>query len=325
MSLADELAWTTATELALQIRRRKLSPVEVMDATIERIDRRNPSITAFVFTDWDHARKAAREAEAQVMSGAELGPLHGVPTAIKDLFNFKPGWPATWGGIRALKDYSPHLLVHCSPSGSRPRAPSCRQDQQPGHGIPRGLRQLSVRAVAQPVQHQRTTPAAHRAARAVRWPTACSPSPRPPTAAARSASRQPWCGVYGYKPSFGRVPNVVRPNAFAAINRFIFEGPISRSVDDAAPVAERARRPRPARSDQHRGQGRLPRARRDRSINGWKIGLQPRSRRLSGRSAGRQGGGGGGRARSRRRVRSSRTSSSASSASRRSSAISGAA
>ena len=37
------------------------------------------------------------------MSGAATGPLHGVPSAIKDLFDFKPGWPYTFGGVRAMK------------------------------------------------------------------------------------------------------------------------------------------------------------------------------------------------------------------------------
>ncbi len=43
-----------------------------------------------------------------------------------------------------------------------------------------------------------------------------------------------WCGVYGYKPSFGRVPLVTRPNAFSGTEPFIFEGPITRTVEDAA-------------------------------------------------------------------------------------------
>jgi hypothetical protein len=46
------------------------------------------------------------------MSGALLGPLHGVPTAMKDLFDFKPGWPTTFGGVRALKDFVPDF--YCS-------------------------------------------------------------------------------------------------------------------------------------------------------------------------------------------------------------------
>src|ERR1700709_2361656 len=104
MALADELAYMTATEMAARIRRPQLSPVEIVDAVIERIEERNPSINAFIFKGYDDARKNAEQATHAVMSGAPLGPLHGVPSAIKDLFDFKPGWPFTFGGVRAMKD-----------------------------------------------------------------------------------------------------------------------------------------------------------------------------------------------------------------------------
>jgi amidase len=98
MVLADELAYMTATGLAARIRRRELSPVEVVDAFIERIQARNDSLNALVYLGFDDARQRAREAEQAVVSGAELGVLHGVPTAIKDLFDFKPGWPSPGRG-----------------------------------------------------------------------------------------------------------------------------------------------------------------------------------------------------------------------------------
>ena len=102
MSLSDELAYMSAAELALKVREKQLSPVEVVDAFISRIEARNPSITAFVYYGFDDARRAAEEAEKSIMSGSDIGPLHGVPCAIKDLFDFKPGWVGTYGGIRAI-------------------------------------------------------------------------------------------------------------------------------------------------------------------------------------------------------------------------------
>src|SRR4051794_13391832 len=88
MSLADELAFTTVVELAGRIRRRELSPVEVLDATIDRIEARNPSLNALVYLGFDDARAAARDAERALTSGSPVGLLHGVPAAIKDLFDF---------------------------------------------------------------------------------------------------------------------------------------------------------------------------------------------------------------------------------------------
>src|SRR4029450_13531301 len=104
MALSDELAYVSATELALRIRRRDLSRVEVVDAFLARIEARNPSINAFVYFGFEDARQRAKQAEQDLMSGAAIGSLHGVPTAIKDLFDFKPGWVSTFGGVRALKN-----------------------------------------------------------------------------------------------------------------------------------------------------------------------------------------------------------------------------
>ena len=62
MALSDELAYMTATELAMRIRRRQLSPVEVVEAFIARIQQRNPSLNAFVYFGFDDARKRAKAA-----------------------------------------------------------------------------------------------------------------------------------------------------------------------------------------------------------------------------------------------------------------------
>ena len=83
--LSDELAYVSAHELATRIRRRDLSPVEVVEAFIRRIEARNPSLNAFVYLGFDSARAKAREAEGALMAGEQLGPLHGVPSALKDV------------------------------------------------------------------------------------------------------------------------------------------------------------------------------------------------------------------------------------------------
>ena len=101
---SENLGYTSAAELAGMIRRRQISPVEVMDRTIARIEQRNPSLNALIYLAFDEARAEARKAERAVMTGEALTPLHGVPAAMKDLFDFKPGWPTTFGGVRALKD-----------------------------------------------------------------------------------------------------------------------------------------------------------------------------------------------------------------------------
>jgi len=85
MDLGDELNWRPATELARLIRRKALSPIELLQTHLQAIERLNPKINAICALAAESAMAAARHAEQIVMSGDEVGLLHGVPIGIKDL------------------------------------------------------------------------------------------------------------------------------------------------------------------------------------------------------------------------------------------------
>src|SRR5688572_30680221 len=80
----DELCFTPATELATQIRRRQLSPLEITRAVLARIEQVDPALNSYVLVHAERALDQARRAEQAVMDGEPLGPLHGVPVSIKD-------------------------------------------------------------------------------------------------------------------------------------------------------------------------------------------------------------------------------------------------
>src|SRR5438067_5343413 len=96
--MTDDLAYTSAAELARLIAARKMSPVEAMDAVLERVERAQPALNAFITVCDEAARAAAKAAEAAVMRGDALGPLHGVPFAVKDLVN-TVGVRTTFGSV----------------------------------------------------------------------------------------------------------------------------------------------------------------------------------------------------------------------------------
>jgi amidase/aspartyl-tRNA(Asn)/glutamyl-tRNA(Gln) amidotransferase subunit A len=229
----DELAFTSATELADRIRRRELSPVEVVDATIARIDERNPSLNAIVYQGFDEARERARAAEAAVVAGGELGPLHGVPTAIKDLFDFKPGWPATFGGIRALKDFRPGWVCAFAERIERAGAIVVGKTNSPVMGFRGTCDNYLFGPSRNPFDTARNTGGSSGGSAAA---VADGLLPLAEGTDGGGSIRIPasWCGVYGYKQSFGRVPFITRPDAFMSLNPFLFEGPITRTVADAA-------------------------------------------------------------------------------------------
>jgi hypothetical protein len=92
--VVNDLHWMTVAEAASAIAARKLSPVELMKALLERIGRLDPKLNAFIRLDGDAALDAARAAEAEIASGRQRGPLHGVPVGIKDIIDVA-GLPTT--------------------------------------------------------------------------------------------------------------------------------------------------------------------------------------------------------------------------------------
>jgi aspartyl-tRNA(Asn)/glutamyl-tRNA(Gln) amidotransferase subunit A len=80
----DELCYWSASALASAIARKQLSPVEVVEAILDQIERLNPTLNAYCTVTAEQARQAAREAEQRVVRGEPLGLLHGVPVSVKD-------------------------------------------------------------------------------------------------------------------------------------------------------------------------------------------------------------------------------------------------
>src|SRR4051794_6499898 len=90
----SDLQWLSAAEAARAIASRELSPVELMQALLDRIERLDPKLNVFIRLDGDAALAAARAAEAEIASGRPHGPLHGVPVGIKDIIDVA-GLPTT--------------------------------------------------------------------------------------------------------------------------------------------------------------------------------------------------------------------------------------
>src|ERR1700758_4895921 len=78
-----DLTLLSAVAMAQQIREKKISPVELAEAHLAKIERLNPRLDAFVQVEPERVRNAAEAAEARVRKGDALGPLHGVPISIK--------------------------------------------------------------------------------------------------------------------------------------------------------------------------------------------------------------------------------------------------
>ena len=92
----ETLAYLPAIELAKRIRSRRLSSVELTETLLARIEASQSSLNAFITICRDGALTAARDADAAIALGKDVGPLHGVPVSIKDIIN-TAGIRTTWG------------------------------------------------------------------------------------------------------------------------------------------------------------------------------------------------------------------------------------
>jgi aspartyl-tRNA(Asn)/glutamyl-tRNA(Gln) amidotransferase subunit A len=102
---AKELLRLTLAEAARLVKAREVSPVELVDASLERIAAVDPKLAAFIRVFEKEARQVAKAAELMVMAGHDLGPLHGIPVALKDNVALR-GFPTT-AGSRILADWVP--------------------------------------------------------------------------------------------------------------------------------------------------------------------------------------------------------------------------
>ena len=103
--MSKELHRMTVSQLAPGIRSRKISPVELTRAVLDRIEELNPLLNAYITVDADGALKAARAAERQIAKRKVLGPLHGIPISLKDLYDTKG--VRTTAGSKIMRDRIP--------------------------------------------------------------------------------------------------------------------------------------------------------------------------------------------------------------------------
>ena len=223
----DDLCYEPTTSLARLIRAGEVSPTQAVDAYLDRIAHVDPRVHSYLHVAADHARRSARRAEQALAERRQLGPLHGVPVAVKDLFD-TVGMPTTCGSPRILGG-----------NVSSRTATAVERLEQAGAVL---LGKLHMTEFAFISHHPDTRPAQN-PWKLDRSPGGSSSGSAVATAAGLASAtlgsdtaasiRLPaaWCGAVGLKPTWGRVS---RDGVFPLAASFDHVGPITRTVADAA-------------------------------------------------------------------------------------------
>ena len=101
-----EIPYLSTTELAACIETKQVSPVEAVEAYLDRIERVDPAVNSYITVCADSARQQARQAESEIQRGEYRGPLHGIPTAVKDQIHTKG--IRTTDGSKLRADFVPN-------------------------------------------------------------------------------------------------------------------------------------------------------------------------------------------------------------------------
>jgi aspartyl-tRNA(Asn)/glutamyl-tRNA(Gln) amidotransferase subunit A len=222
------LLFMPAVTAAALIRRKKLSPVEYMDAVLGAVERLQPKLNCFITVTADHARAGAKAAEQAVMSGEKLGPLHGVPVSIKDLIPTK-GFRTTYGSIAFtdnIADRDDVLVTRLRAAG----AIMIGKTTTPEFGIKGQTDAPSYGTTRNPWNLDRTPGGSSGGAGAA---VAAGIAPIGLGSDGAGSTRIPaaFCGLVGLKGTTGAIPYQEARDAFANV---IAAGPLTRTIADCA-------------------------------------------------------------------------------------------
>jgi len=200
---ATDLCFTSAVELAELIRRRALSPVEIIRAVLERIDQLNTLLGAYVMVHAERALAEARAAEQAVMAGTALAPLHGIPVSIKDTL-WTAGERTTYGSRLQAEFVAPQD----APSVARLRAAGAifvGRTNLPEFAW-RGSTDNPLFGESRNPWDPTRTPGGSTGGGAAAVAAGLGPLALGSDGAGSIRIPASFCGLVGFKPTFGRVP-----------------------------------------------------------------------------------------------------------------------
>lgn len=227
----EELADHSALEMASLIKNRKASPVEVTQAVLDRISRVNPLINALILVPQEEALCSAKKAEEMVMRGAPLGPLHGVPFHVKDNL-IVAGSRTTFGS----KLFENNISAEDCPAVARLRAAGMilvGRSNTPEFGW-KGVTDNRVFGITRNPWNPDLTPGGSSGGSTAAVAAGMGPVGVGTDGGGSLRIPASFCGVVGFKPTFGRVPNL--PGSSPAILRHV--GTITRTVADMAATVD---------------------------------------------------------------------------------------
>jgi aspartyl-tRNA(Asn)/glutamyl-tRNA(Gln) amidotransferase subunit A len=269
MASEHDIAYASAAALIDLYRRGALSPVEAAEILIARLDRLQPRLNAFCLVDRDGALAAARESERRWRTGAAVRPLEGVPVTIKDLFLMR-GFPTLRGSrlVDPADDWSED-----APAVERLRAAGAvilGKTTTPEFGW-KALGDSPLYGITRNPWGPARTPGGSSAGAAAACAAGIGPLHLGSDGAGSIRIPSAFTGVFGLKPSYGRVPQYP-PSTMSSLSH---AGPMTRNVADAVLMLNVLAGPDPRDPTCLPPEERDYREGLDAGVAGWRVAFSP--------------------------------------------------
>ena len=232
MANLQNLASLSAWEIGEAVNKRKVSPVEVIQFFLKRIEKYNEKINAFVYIKPDYALAKARELEERLAKGQYCGEFAGVPFALKDFLPDKKGWQSSHGGVKCLLATDEYDSVFCA-AMEKAGGIAIGKTNAPAYGFRGTTDNLMYGPTSTPFNTKYNSGGSSGGSAAA---VAAGLVPIAEGGDAGGSIRIPasFCNLFGFKAGVGTIPSVCRPDAWSATHPLCFNGGLTKSVKDTA-------------------------------------------------------------------------------------------
>lgn len=226
-----KLEYLSALEIGRLVNERKITPTEVLKYFEDRINKRNKSINAIVYTRFPEAYEKAKKLEERLDKGENLGIFAGVPFALKDFLPSKKGWTHSYGGVKCLVSLDEYDSVFCEVMEAEGGI-AIGKTNAPSYGFSGTTDNKMYGVTSTPFNTLYNSGGSSGGSAAA---VADGLVPIAEGGDAGGSIRVPasCCNLVGFKAGFGSIPLYARPDGYSATHPYCVGGGLVKTVDDA--------------------------------------------------------------------------------------------
>ena len=226
-----KLEYLSAADIGRLVNTKTITPTEVLKYFEKRINERNGSVNAFVYTRFDEAYEQAKKLEERLERGEYCGPFAGVPFALKDFLPSKKGWTHSYGGVKCLVSTDEFTCSFCA-AMEEAGGIAVGKANAPAYGF-RGVTDNKMYGSTSTPFNTAYNSGGSSGGSAAAVADGLVPIAEGGDAGGSIRVPASCCNLFGFAAGVGSIPMVNRPDAYSAVHPFCLCGGLVKTVEDA--------------------------------------------------------------------------------------------